>query len=172
MLHIGSSVLPRRRDSRRSVMPGFREKHSVNPELQSQGFSCRILQREGGGGHTKNVASNVRPFGCQLQSLQLSLGSFSAVRPEAHRAMTFELTTKFIATSFSHNTSGQSSKAQRVGRVAPAICFRLLRFVKKINSTKRGASFRHLKQDPLDLSFWSFLTFLHRGIEDDARHLL
>ena len=25
---------------------------------------------------------------------------------------------------------------------------------------------------PLDLSFWSFLTFLHHGIEDVARHLL
>ena len=29
-----------------------------------------------------------------------------------------------------------------------------------------------LRQDPLDLSFWSFLTFLHRGIEEIERHLL
>ena len=29
-----------------------------------------------------------------------------------------------------------------------------------------------LRQDPLDLSFWSFLTFLHHGIEDVDRHLL
>ena len=32
-----------------------------------------------------------------------------------------------------------------------------------------------LRQDtppPLDLGFWSFLTFLHRGIEEVERHLL
>ena len=29
-----------------------------------------------------------------------------------------------------------------------------------------------LRQDPLDLSFWSFLTFLHYGIEEVNRHLL
>ena len=29
-----------------------------------------------------------------------------------------------------------------------------------------------LRQDPLDLGFWSFLTFLHYGIEDVERHLL
>ena len=28
------------------------------------------------------------------------------------------------------------------------------------------------RQDPLDLSFWSFFTFLHHGIEDNERHLL
>ena len=30
----------------------------------------------------------------------------------------------------------------------------------------------HLRQDPLDLSFWSFLTFLHHDIEEVERHLL
>ena len=30
----------------------------------------------------------------------------------------------------------------------------------------------HLRQDPLDLGFWSFLNFLHRGIEEVERHLL
>ena len=29
-----------------------------------------------------------------------------------------------------------------------------------------------LRQDPLNLSFWSFLTFVHHGIEDVERHLL
>ena len=29
-----------------------------------------------------------------------------------------------------------------------------------------------LRQDPLDLRFWSFLTFLHHGIEQVERHLL
>ena len=29
-----------------------------------------------------------------------------------------------------------------------------------------------LRQDPLDLRFWSFLTFLHHGIEKVKRHLL
>ena len=31
-----------------------------------------------------------------------------------------------------------------------------------------------LRQDPppLDLGFWSFLTFLHRGIEEVEKHLL
>ena len=29
-----------------------------------------------------------------------------------------------------------------------------------------------LRQDPLDLSFWSFLSFLHHGIEEVERHLL
>ena len=29
-----------------------------------------------------------------------------------------------------------------------------------------------LRQDPLDLNFWSFLTFLHHGMEDVERHLL
>ena len=29
-----------------------------------------------------------------------------------------------------------------------------------------------LRQDPLDLSFWSFSTFLHHGIEEVERHLL
>ena len=29
-----------------------------------------------------------------------------------------------------------------------------------------------LRQDPLDLSFWSFSTFLHHGIEEIERHLL
>ena len=28
------------------------------------------------------------------------------------------------------------------------------------------------KAGPLDLSFWSFLTFLHHGIEEIERHLL
>ena len=27
-------------------------------------------------------------------------------------------------------------------------------------------------RQPLDLSFWSFLTFLHHGIEEEERHLL
>ena len=31
---------------------------------------------------------------------------------------------------------------------------------------------KQLRQDPLDLSFWSFLTFLHHGIEEVERHLL
>ena len=31
---------------------------------------------------------------------------------------------------------------------------------------------RSLKDHPLDLSFWSFLTFLHHGIEEVERHLL
>ena len=31
---------------------------------------------------------------------------------------------------------------------------------------------RGLRQDPLDLSFWSFLTFLHHGIEKVERHLV
>ena len=31
---------------------------------------------------------------------------------------------------------------------------------------------KKLRQDPLDLSFWSFLTFLHDGIEKVVRHLL
>ena len=31
---------------------------------------------------------------------------------------------------------------------------------------------RFLRQDPLDLSFWSFLTFFHHGIEEVERHLL
>ena len=30
----------------------------------------------------------------------------------------------------------------------------------------------YLRQDPLDLSFWSFLTFLYHGIEEVERHLL
>ena len=30
----------------------------------------------------------------------------------------------------------------------------------------------YLRQDPLDLTFWSFLTFLHHGIEKVERHLL
>ena len=30
----------------------------------------------------------------------------------------------------------------------------------------------HIRQDPLDLGFWSFLTFLHHGIEDEERHIL
>ena len=30
----------------------------------------------------------------------------------------------------------------------------------------------HLKAGPLDLSFWSFLTFLSHGIEEIERHLL
>ena len=29
-----------------------------------------------------------------------------------------------------------------------------------------------IKAEPLDLSFWSFLTFLHHGIEEVKRHLL
>ena len=29
-----------------------------------------------------------------------------------------------------------------------------------------------LRQDPLDLSFWSFLTFVHHGIENEKTHLL
>ena len=35
-------------------------------------------------------------------------------------------------------------------------------------------SLRKLRQDPppLNLSFWSFLTFLHHGIEEVERHLL
>ena len=33
-------------------------------------------------------------------------------------------------------------------------------------------SFIKIKEDPLDLSFWSFLTFLHRGVEEVERHLL
>ena len=35
----------------------------------------------------------------------------------------------------------------------------------------RGAPL-NLRQDPLDLSFWSFSTFLHYGIEEVERHLL
>ena len=31
---------------------------------------------------------------------------------------------------------------------------------------------QYLRQDPLDLSFWSFLTFLHHGIEEIERLLL
>ena len=34
------------------------------------------------------------------------------------------------------------------------------------------AVFFFLRQDPLDLSFWSFLTFLHHGIEEVETHLL
>ena len=44
-----------------------------------------------------------------------------------------------------------------VSRVCPA-------FVKK-NLTCNGWSLPKRQQDPLDLSFWSFLTFLHHGID-------
>ena len=38
---------------------------------------------------------------------------------------------------------------------------------------KRPQTIASLRQDPpLDLSFWSFLTFLHHGIEEVERHLL
>ena len=37
-------------------------------------------------------------------------------------------------------------------------------------STSQRFSFK--AGPPLDLSFWSFLTFLHHGIEDVERHLL
>ena len=48
----------------------------------------------------------------------------------------------------------------------------------KKEATSARSSFRSitggmvLRQDPLDLSFWSFLTFLHHGIEEVDRHLL
>ena len=29
-----------------------------------------------------------------------------------------------------------------------------------------------LRQDPLDLNFWSFFTFLHHGSDEVERHLL
>ena len=35
-----------------------------------------------------------------------------------------------------------------------------------------GSCRAFLRQDPLDLSFWSFLTFLHHGIEEVKGHLL
>ena len=35
-----------------------------------------------------------------------------------------------------------------------------------------GQALMRLREDPLDLSFWSFLTFLHHGIEEVKRHLL
>ena len=31
---------------------------------------------------------------------------------------------------------------------------------------------KHLRQDPLDLIFWSFFTFLYHGINEMERHLL
>ena len=37
---------------------------------------------------------------------------------------------------------------------------------------KHRRSINKLRQDPLDLSFWSFLTFLHHGIEEVETHLL
>ena len=39
-------------------------------------------------------------------------------------------------------------------------------------SWKLGLALNGLRQDPLDLSFWSFLTFLQYGIEKVGRHLL
>ena len=42
--------------------------------------------------------------------------------------------------------------------------------VSRMDSVKTASD--QLRQDPLDLSFWSFLTFLHHGIEEVERHLL
>ena len=36
----------------------------------------------------------------------------------------------------------------------------------------RRLEFASLRQDPLDLSFWSFLTFLHHGIAEIETHFL
>ena len=38
--------------------------------------------------------------------------------------------------------------------------------------SKEECLLKKLRQDPLDLSFWSFLTFLHNGIEEVERPLL
>ena len=47
------------------------------------------------------------------------------------------------------------------------------RGAKKSNMTKNSIKGSFLKAGPpLDLSFWSFLTFLHHGIEKVERHLL
>ena len=50
---------------------------------------------------------------------------------------------------------------------------------RKMGQNVMRACFQHnftskanLRQDPLDLSFWSFLTFLRHGIEEVERHLL
>ena len=50
-----------------------------------------------------------------------------------------------------------------------AIIFPHTKWLKKITDYRDTPA---LRQDPLDLSFWSFLTFLHHGIEEVERHLL
>ena len=50
-------------------------------------------------------------------------------------------------------------------------------FVKSRSSLVCSSLVKNISQEfkagpPLDLSFWSFLTFLHRGREEVERHLL
>ena len=47
-----------------------------------------------------------------------------------------------------------------------------LRRDQKVIFVKSPNSSPVVVQDPLDLSFWSFLTFLHHVIEEVERHLL
>ena len=50
---------------------------------------------------------------------------------------------------------------------------RIVRFQRPLNIASTFVLNNRLRQDPLlDLSFWSFLTFLHHGIEKVKRHLL
>ena len=49
----------------------------------------------------------------------------------------------------------------------------LFEFTPEFCQILKSAQHVKLRQDPpLDLGFWSFLTFLHHGIEDVERHLL
>ena len=60
----------------------------------------------------------------------------------------------------------QQTVEAQAGHRPPRIWFYTEPFVK-------STSVPFLRQDPpLDLSFWSFLTFLHHGIEEVERHLL
>ena len=46
-------------------------------------------------------------------------------------------------------------------------------YFRKFSLFRKLVALISLRQDPpLDLGFWSFLTFLHRGIEEVERHLL
>ena len=87
-----------------------------------------------------------------------------------------------LRTTHGHESKKQTKRIIHAG--AAKICWnRLTPNPLKISIQGRystwSASIAHtgwnnnLRQDPpLDLSFWSFLTFLHHGIEEVERHLL
>ena len=74
----------------------------------------------------------------------------------------------------SRNISPCQRNGWRVENGATYTCWSRFRCCKRRGmSTKSLVQINAiLRQDPLDLGFWSFLTFLHRGIEKVERHLL
>ena len=118
-----------------------------------------------------SLATTITPFDEPGEKFPLSLSSPVPYHPLVLAWWcTFVRVTKVVARSGHRKKNYKHS--HKKAEIKMKVFFSVFRFFFHRYSPFSSIFLSKLRQDPLDLSFWSFLTFLHHDIENVLTHLL